>query len=439
MNVFAQFNETYEDAVKKNVEESQSFTKSKYFRIDAVGQYPVRILPIAPTLGEDGKWTLDRKGYEYPIKNNILALDNPNPKSKKDKKIYVPIIQATYAGISVDLIDTYVQVVKDKYADDTKLTDKIKSSSFNGGLKWSSQRAMYIYDMNKRSEGLQVLMLSYSQYKDLEDLKLQTWKDLLEQNPKAECPISSIANAYPVTISRKEENGKTSYTFNINIIKGVDKLSEEEMQALLDAPRLPEALYRYSKYHLEATIEYLKQYDQKMDLDIMSTKEISEAIEKIKLELPADDTSHFSFTKNSEEEGAGENTLDSLWDRWEDLKKKGISDKDEEGQNLRDDIRDFIDDNDLDVRASRSKTNEDLLNAIEDAMENQKSADDVAEETAEEEKVVKTTEEKESKDDEEEEEDEDEPSDPRQHNDDTDEPAVHAGRRSSRPARRRAR
>ena len=112
---------------------------------------------------------------------------------------------------------------------------------------------------------------------------------------------------------------------------------------------------------------------RKMEMDVMSSKEIEEAIEKIKMELPADDKSHFSFDKkernDNDNDATSDNDLDSLWDIWENLNERGIGDKSEEGQELRDAIREFIDTNELNVRVTRNKTNEDLLTDIEDALE----------------------------------------------------------------------
>ena len=64
-DLFAENQETYEEAVKKSVSESQSFQRTKHFRIDSVGTYPVRILPLAPTKQPDGNYLLERKGYEF--------------------------------------------------------------------------------------------------------------------------------------------------------------------------------------------------------------------------------------------------------------------------------------------------------------------------------------------------------------------------------------
>lgn len=449
-DLFANHQETYEEACQKNAEESKSFQRTKHFRIESVGTYPVRILPIAPTQQPDGSYKLDRKGYEYPIKTQVLRIDNPKSKGKKDKQFFVNVCQSSYAGISVDLIDTYIQVAEAKYGDDEKLIKKIKGTGFEGGLKWNSQRCMYIFDYKKRTEGIQLLTLSFAQYKELEDRKLAIWKKLLEKNSQYPCPISSIDKAFPVEITRKEENGKTNYTFNIDTIGGVDELAPEELESLLQTTRLPEVMYRYTRFHLEATIEFLKQYDAKMEMTVMESKEIADTIEKIKLELPADDKSHFSFDKkerkggeddeNNEETG---DELDSLWERWEKLNERGLGDKTDEGQELRDDIRGYIEDNELNIRVTRGKTNKDLLEEIEDALENAKDTPAETEEPSDEpdpKQPEEPEEETPAPEDPDEEEEAARPSRRRgEHNDDTNEPAATTERRAARPARRRAR
>ena len=426
--LFAENQETYEEAVKKSTDESQSFQRTKHFRMDSAGTYTVRILPLAPAEQPDGSYKLERKGYEYPIKTQVLKLDNPRPTGKKDKQFFVNICHSSYAGLSVDLIDTYLQ-----------------GSGFDGGLKWNSQRAMYILDLDNREEGIHLLILSYSQYKDLEDRKLAIWKKLLEKNPKCLCPISSLEDAFPVEITRKEENKKTTYTFNIDTISGAEPLSEEEVSSLLETQRIPAAIYRYSRFHMEATIEFLKQYDAKMEMDVMSSKEITEAIEKIKMELHPDDKSHFSFDKKERNSGDNEepsdNELDSLWNLWEKLNERGIGDKSEEGQDLRDAIREYIDANELNVRVTRGKTNEDLLNDIEDALEVAKDGSNNEDDNTQNDTKPEDT----SLEPKPEEEPEPTPAPTHtvrrrgEHNDDTNEPAANPvrERRAARPERRR--
>lgn len=445
-DIFSASQETLDDAKRKSSEESRKQTK--YLRLSQDGTYAVRVLPLAPVMDADGNTTLPRKGYEYPVKELVLKIKGTDNKGK-EKPIFVNVCNAKYRfpNLENDLIDLYVSIACDKYADDEALCKKIKGTSFNGGLKYDSKRCMYVLDMDKRAEGLQILQLSFSQYKELEERKLTMWEKLIKKNPKALCPISSISNAYPLEITRSTENKKTNYAFNIDTISGEDELSEEELQTLLDSPRLPDAIYRYSRYHLEATIEYLKQYDEALDIDVMSTKEIDDCISQIKLLLPADDNSHFSLNGNGKEGEAAEggNTLNSLWAMYDEIADKGLDDKSDEGAELRACIKEFIEDNDLDIKITRRDTNVELLEAIEDLMgtgdtkEKPKAKDDEEEEApaapAPSRRNRPVAEPEDDGDDAEEE--EEEPASPRRtRNEDTNEPAA-PSRRAARPQRRR--
>ena len=114
--LFAENQETYEEAVKKSTDESQSFQRTKHFRMDSAGTYTVRILPLAPAEQPDGSYKLERKGYEYPVKTQVLKLDNPRPTGKKDKQFFVNISLANPSVFchlfhGFFLIDSLVHIV----------------------------------------------------------------------------------------------------------------------------------------------------------------------------------------------------------------------------------------------------------------------------------------------------------------------------------------
>lgn len=447
MDIFALHQETFEEAKKKSNDESGN--RAAYLRFSQDGTYTVRILPLAPVIDAEGNATLERKGYEYPVKELVLKIEDSKKDAKGKPKItFVNVCNAKYAfpNLPADLIDTYVSTACDLYADDEALCKKLKESSFNGGLKWDSKRCMYVYDMDKRGDGLQILQLSYAQYKELEDRKLKLW-DKLSKKGKVPCPISSINGAYALEITRKTEKKKTEYSFNIDTLSDVDKLSEDELQALLDAPRLPEVLYRYSRFHLEATIAFLKQMDEKLGIEVMKEEAIAECIDTIKLALPADDQSHFTLGGGDAKNASAnndENGLDALWNEWQQLDDEGLDDKSDEGRNLRVSIKEYIEDNGLNITLGRTKTNLDLLNEIEDALAGDSGAAPAEKEEEEEETPAPATSRRSAPAPvEEEEENDDEPADTapaptrRQRSDDTNEPAVRTERRAARPARRR--
>ncbi len=459
-DVFASNQESYDDAKKKSSEESSK--RASFFRFAKDGTYAVRILPLAPVLDKDGNvLPMERKGYEYPLRSLMLKIENPGKIVKGKPAItYVTVCNAKYAfkDIKADLIDTYVNVACDKYADDEKLCKKLREGSFSGGLKWDSRRCMYIIDLDNTSDGIQILQLSYSQYKDLEERKLNLWGKLNKNGKNVPCPISSIDAAYPVEIIRKTENNKAAYSFNIDTVSGQDKLDEGILQRLLDMPRIPEQIYRYTRYHLEATIAFLTQLDEKFDIDVMNEEEVQDCIAQIKTLLPADDQSHFTLGggKDGEAEEESANDINALWDRYDALCKEDLDDQTAEGQELRAAILAFIDANGLDVKVTRKKTNEDILNEIEDELANAGDNDEEEEEPEAPAKPAprrssRVEEEEEDDDepaapsnDEEDEDPDDEPAQPtsssrRERNDDTNEPAApRSGRRGARPPRRRS-
>lgn len=442
--LFAAAEETYEEAQARAAEENKSFVKTEFIKMDKFGIYTFRILPIAPKA--DG--TIGRKSYEYPIHQLLMKIQKPSENGKQ-QFTYVSVCRTNYAGYKTDLIDTYrkLAIAEAKAQNDDKLAEKL-DDGFQGGVKYDYSHAMYVFDMDERAKGIQLLRLSHSQFKTLDECKFKLWQKKLKKNPKYPCPISSIANAFPVEIEKKKNGAKTEYSINIDNESDVDVLTSEELTALLNAPRIPEVMYRYTRFHFEATLIYLKQCDEQFDLKVMEMDEMKEAIENLKTELPADDTSSFSFDKKGDGDSDKDNasgiiTIDSLFNMYDELQEKGLNDKTEEGQELRGKIREFIEQEKLDIRMTRTTTNAMLLDMIEEALQGGTPQNNEPESAGEQEKAKEEMKEEpapepESKPESKQEEKEDE--DPRTtRNDDTNEPAVQRERRSARMVRRRER
>lgn len=449
-DVFAASQETFEDAKKKSSEESSK--RASFFRVAKDGTYPMRIFPLAPVQDKDGNFLpLERKGYEYPLRSLMLKIEDPKKMVKGKPAItYVTVCNAKYAfkEIEADLIDTYVNTACELYADDEKLCKKLREGSFSGGLKWDSRRCMYIIDLDNPGDGIQILQLSYSQYKDLEERKLSLWAKLNKNGKNVPCPISSIDSAYPVEIIRKTENNKPSYSFNIDTLGGHDVLEEEVLQRLLDMPRLPEQIYRYTRYHLEATIAYLTQLDEKFDIEVMNQEAVQKCIDQIKTLLPADDQSHFTLGgKDGDNKGDDSDDLDALWKRLDAIYNAGLDDETAEGQELRTSIMEYIDANKLNVKVNRKMTNEDILREIDDELNaaDANPSDDSDDEPATSQTPNPVNDEEDDGEPampSDEPEDEPEPAPTsrrreRERSDDTNEPAARSSRRTTRAPRRR--
>ena len=145
---------------------------------------------------------------------------------------------------------------------------------------------MYVYDLSERGKGLQMMTLSHAQFKELDERKFKLWSKKLQKNPSYPCPISSVREAYPVEIEKRKNGAKTEYVISIDNESDTLPLSREELTALLAAPRIPEIIYRYTRYHLGATVEFLKQSDTLYGMNLMESDEMKEVIATLAAELP---------------------------------------------------------------------------------------------------------------------------------------------------------
>lgn len=146
-----------------------------------------------------------------------------------------------------------------------------------------------------------MLTLSHAQFKELDERRFKLWEKKLQKNPQHPCPISSVYSAYPVEVEKRRNGGKTEYCFSIDNESDNEGLSKEELTILLNSPRIPEIIYRYTRYHFEATLVFLTQCDTRYGLRVMQSSEMTEAVETFRAEIPKEDTSSFSFDRRTKE------------------------------------------------------------------------------------------------------------------------------------------
>lgn len=380
IDIFSQQEFTLQEAEEKRKKELGA-PKVERFRIGEDGEYIVRVLPLAPVLDENGQpMKMERRGYEYPIYQQFLNINIPTQTGKKPKKITVPVIKATQKGVdkSVDLIETYVTIAKEKYSDDADFMKRIESNSFSGGLRYDYQHVAYVFDLTdgKSRKGPYLWQMSNPMYKGIEELKVNTWKrDAARLGGVIRCPLTSIT-ATPLVITRTTK-GKTDYKYGFDRI--TDTLKEEELKTLLDLPRIPDIIYRITRYQVEATIEFLKQYDELNDVDVCSEQDFKDACDKLLDEIPSDDNSHFSIVDKDDDNKKEEITLDSLYARHDANNAAGNGEGSEEYKQLRLEIQQYVNEKGYDIRLSHSKNNQTLLEEI-DEIENGEQRDEEVEE-----------------------------------------------------------
>lgn len=377
--LFSQTQETLQEAEEKARRETSK--KIERFRISEEGEYNIRILPLAPVVGADGMPVSGtRKGYEYPLRQTFIEIKLPTPPGKKQKTINVPVIQSSQelVGYSIDIIDEYVKIARELYSDDEALIDKLGQSSYTNGLRWNYVHMLYVLDLDSKDrKGPLLWQMSNSLYKEIEAKKLSLWRREQEKSgKKITCPISSF-RAYPVIVTRTNENGRVKYMADID--RDIDELTEQDLMKLIDAQRIQDIVYHFTRYHLEAELEFLKQFDERNGIDVCSQQDFKDAYDRLYKELPNDDTSHFSVDKAIGDEKKSDVdgiTIDDLWAEFDKLQDEGVGAKSQQYSDFREKLRSYSEAKKLDVRLSHSKNNQQILEDIEQAEEEGRYVDE---------------------------------------------------------------
>lgn len=393
-DAFSQTAQTLQQAEEKAKLE-KGFDKIDRFRTPDEGEYFVRVLPLAPVMDASGKPTMpmNRTGFEFQLFSMFLDIDQPADKKGKVKQLHIPVIRTTQSGVgmSTDLLEEYVRIAKDMYSDDDEVIDLISGSESRHRIRFSNQHVMYVMDMTDGTpKGPMLWTVSHNNYRDIDTERRSVWvKEVgkADKNglPAPECPLCGVRNAWPLTVTRTGTKfNDTKYAFKID--RGEDQVPLEEswMEKLVDLPRIPDEIYRYTRYQFEATLEFLRQYDEKHELAVCQDDEFKEVVEKIKGELSPDDNSHFTLSgkadNKSDNNGSNTITLESLNEQYDYILDNDLGKDSDEYEELQGDIQQFIEDHKLDVIVKRSKKISDILDEIEQAMEeNSKTPVTVAE------------------------------------------------------------
>lgn len=94
---------TFVEAQQLSIEESSSFNKTGFFRIDKLGIYRLRVMCLVPNPNS----SLDHKSYQILVNQLLMELERPTINGKAPY-VYVSIPRGIIqANFTIDLIDTY--------------------------------------------------------------------------------------------------------------------------------------------------------------------------------------------------------------------------------------------------------------------------------------------------------------------------------------------
>lgn len=360
---------TIEDVEQQEAENAKAlagFVKIPFFSMKEEKTYELRLLPLKPE-----KDAPPVKDIVYPIHQAVLKIETAsNPR-------YVTVCRPDYAGIDGDLLRYYRKRVKEISTENKDESLDKAMTNYKTNIKYDKKYIGYAIDHNERTNKdktprIVSFAFSHTQMKGIKDIQNSTWKELEEDGLKVAAPFTSLKDAYRLKISKSSDESGTKYT-PMTSARQNDSLSNEEVVAWFGLPTIPEQFYIYTRYSHEALLVALSQWDAKYGLSITQEPEFIEINEKVLAQFPATDTSSFSLAGKKEEGGADETSailLEDLVNELDRIEEEGIDPKaSEEAGILRSKIQQFIDDEELEITITRSKTNSMLIDAIVDEIQ----------------------------------------------------------------------
>ena len=317
--------------------------KRDYLSIDE-GTNKFRILPAHPESDPKNRYSQQKYASWLPY------FKKDEEGNFTDKKGNRPFLNARiHAGQEKDIIEEFIKSATKIIQSSDDLTtkekgEKIKAlSDFKTGIKHQSKYVCYATKVGDDERGL--LELSNGIKKKLDDISLAEY----EEEPDGDDIISDPESGVVITIKYDKSKPNTE-KYSVQQGRKVTPISDEDLEWWFAEDSLVEILQNsviYNQATIDRALESLKIYDEDLELDVINSDEFQAIAQEIKSVLPESD--------NKSDDSSSSDTPSEPSKK----KKKKLKDMSKE------ELKQWILDEDLDIRVVRKDTEEDILDMIE--------------------------------------------------------------------------
>ena len=353
----SQFKGTDLKTIKQQNNEISSggFKKRDYVDIKE-GVNKFRFLPAHPESDKDNryaqeKWVSWLPYYKKDEEGNVTKTlaNRPFLNARVHAKQKLDIVE--------EFIATAAQVISSSSLSTKEKKTKLDGlSDFQKGIKPQGKFVAYALKLDSSAKNVEskgLIELSYGIKKKLDAISLAEY----EEDPSGADIISCIDEGVVITI-KYDKTKPNNEKYSVNQGRKALPIDEEQLEWFSEEDSLTEILHNsvvYNKGTLERAMESLKVYDKLNELDVFDSEEFQSAAKSIKAVLPD------APVRDDE----GEDEEDSS-----DFKSKKLGDM------SRAELKEFINEEDLDIRVLKKTEIETVLEMIE--TETGLTADDYA-------------------------------------------------------------
>lgn len=420
-NLRSQFKATSIKALKNKIDKDDAtmgVQNNEYLNLEDGKLLKIRIFPAHP---HEENFYVSKMCYWLPFTND----DGEN-------KRRTVLDSIAHGGTEMDIVREYVRFAKSRYSDDAEKMEAlvgtgIQSNSLNPQYSW-----LCYADSVKEDAELKPKLWEFK--KMVRDLlnKLACSED--EDEPIEVDPFTDPDDGLVLAVKYlKKPNKKKGETYyEVDFAKTGKKkeaysrpLTDEELENFMKMRPLSEIIPRYGMRDFEQALEGLQNFDEENGFDLFDDDEWLEIVEKVKAQYEStadddDDAPKKKTTKKSaaaksskkqedddeddtdDDDDSSDDTDDSDDDadeEDEDEDEDGEDDEDEDADESdefdemeRDDLKKYIKKNKLDIRVTKTMSDDDLRDAIREKVnasedEDEDGEDDDTEEEAPKKKI----------------------------------------------------
>ena len=399
-NLRSQFKATSIKALKNKIDKDDAtmgVQNNEYLNLEDGKLLKIRIFPAHP---HEENFYVSKMCYWLPFTND-----------DGESKRRTVLDSIAHGGTEMDIVREYVRFAKSRYSDDAEKMEALvgtgmQSNSLNPQYSW-----LCYADSVKEDTELKPKLWEFK--KMVRDLlnKLACSED--EDEPIEVDPFTDPDDGLVLAVKylKKPNKKKGENYYEVDFAKTGKKkeaysrpLTDEELENFMKMRPLSEIIPRYGMRDFEQALEGLQNFDEENGFDLFDDDEWLEIVEKVKAqyEATADDdddapkkktTKKSAVTKSSKKQDADEDDNfsededddeDEDEDEDEDVDDSEDEDEDEDESDEfdemeRDDLKKYIKKNKLDIRVTKTMSDDDLRDAIREkvnASEDEDGEDD---------------------------------------------------------------
>ena len=361
---------------------------NEYLNLEDGKTMKIRIFPAHP--GQEDFY-IPKKCYWLTVAGND---GEPRRTTVLDSKVH--------GGYKMDVVDEYIKACKKKWSKDAEKLEALTNSkdSLSPSYTW-----MCYADQVDGDNELKAKIWEFK--KTVRDglNKLAFSED--EDEPIEVDPFTDPDEGLPVNVkylkNPNKKKGENYYEVSFPKKVVARPLSDSEIEYFLGLRPLSEVLSKYGMKDFEKALEGLQNFDEENEMGLFDDDDWLEKVEEIKAQYEADEEDEKpakKVTKKVTEKPSKkveEEEEESDDEEEEEDEEKTEAEGDEYDDMDRDELKKFIKKNDLEISVKKSMSDDDLRDAIREAMNSSESDEEEEEESDDEENEAEEEEETDNK------------------------------------------